>query len=112
MELPQTHCYATVTHVTMEMPQTHCYATGTVTLLWKRHQGPNMSQYFDLWKLAGMEVQVSGKLQLSQNVLCYSYCVSVRDIVSFIAVCFVAVVLVVGYRGSYILSGSDPNQLI
>jgi hypothetical protein len=32
-------------HVTMEMLQTHCYATGTVTLLWKRRQGPNMSQY-------------------------------------------------------------------
>jgi hypothetical protein len=32
-------------HVTMEMLQTHCYATGTVTLLWKRHQRPNMSQY-------------------------------------------------------------------
>jgi hypothetical protein len=32
-------------HVTMEMLQTHCYATGTATLLWKRHQGPNMSQY-------------------------------------------------------------------
>jgi hypothetical protein len=43
-------------HVTMEMPQTHCYATVTVTLLWKCHkmhrscyQGkPNMSQYFTL----------------------------------------------------------------
>jgi hypothetical protein len=31
----------------MEMLQTHCYATGTVMLLWKRHQGPNMSQYID-----------------------------------------------------------------
>jgi hypothetical protein len=27
----------------METPQTHCHATATVTLLWKRHQGPNMS---------------------------------------------------------------------
>jgi hypothetical protein len=30
----------------MEMQQTHCYATGTVTLLWKRYQGPNMSHYY------------------------------------------------------------------
>jgi hypothetical protein len=29
----------------MEMLQTHCYATGTVTLLWKRPQRRNMSQY-------------------------------------------------------------------
>jgi hypothetical protein len=35
-------------HVTMEMLQTHCYATGTVTLLWKRPQRPNMSQYKDI----------------------------------------------------------------
>jgi hypothetical protein len=27
----------------METAQTHCYATDTVTLLWKRHQRPNMS---------------------------------------------------------------------
>jgi hypothetical protein len=32
----------------MEMPQTHCHATATVTLLWKRYQGPNMSQYIKL----------------------------------------------------------------
>jgi hypothetical protein len=31
----------------MVTPQTHCHATATVTLLWKRHQGPNMSQYID-----------------------------------------------------------------
>jgi hypothetical protein len=29
----------------METPQTHCHATATVTLLWKRYQGPNMSHY-------------------------------------------------------------------
>jgi hypothetical protein len=29
----------------METPQTHCHATATVTLLWERYQGPNMSQY-------------------------------------------------------------------
>jgi hypothetical protein len=28
----------------MEMQQTHCHPTATITLLWKRHQGPNMSQ--------------------------------------------------------------------
>jgi hypothetical protein len=32
-------------HVTMEMLQTHCYTTGTITLLWKRHQRLDMSQY-------------------------------------------------------------------
>jgi hypothetical protein len=32
----------------METLQTHCYATGTVTLLWKRPQRPNMSQYLKL----------------------------------------------------------------
>jgi hypothetical protein len=31
----------------MEIQQTHCYATGTVTLLWKRYQGPNVTL---LWK--------------------------------------------------------------
>jgi hypothetical protein len=58
--LQQIHCYAIGLlryygnatnalspncHVTMEMPQTHCHATATITLLRKRHQGPNMSQY-------------------------------------------------------------------
>jgi hypothetical protein len=36
--LPNSNC-----HVTMETPQTHCHATATVTLLWKCHQGPNIS---------------------------------------------------------------------
>jgi hypothetical protein len=38
--LPNSNCY-----VTMEMQQTHCHPTATIILLWKRHQGPNMSQY-------------------------------------------------------------------
>jgi hypothetical protein len=33
----------------METPQTHFHATATVTLLWKRHQGPNMSQYIHIF---------------------------------------------------------------
>jgi hypothetical protein len=46
------HCY-----VAMEMLQTHCYATGTVTLLWKRHQRLNMSQYcYALYKLSGVSI--------------------------------------------------------
>jgi hypothetical protein len=32
-------------YVTMEMQYTHCYTTGTITLLWKRHQRLDMSQY-------------------------------------------------------------------
>jgi hypothetical protein len=36
-------------YVTTETPQTHCHATATVTLLWKRHQGPNMSIYIYIY---------------------------------------------------------------
>jgi hypothetical protein len=48
----------------MEMPQTHCYATGTVTLLWKRHQG---SAAVDDW-VSGMESVKRSKI-LIENVM-------------------------------------------
>jgi predicted Zn-dependent protease len=39
-------------YITMEMQQTHCYTTGTITLLWKCYQRPNMSQYSNVQNIS------------------------------------------------------------
>jgi hypothetical protein len=46
----------------METLQTHCYATGTVTLLWKRPQRPNMSQYNANLTLVTIKIEIKIKI--------------------------------------------------